>query len=113
MNVLSRVAIATALSLLACGIQYLLWDAIFAPYVWFLFFPTIFLSGWLAGSIGAVSSTIINSVLVQYVFVTPRFEFWPLGKHAALVTLSYAAMGVLLAWFSRSSPRRRRSPAQG
>jgi PAS domain S-box-containing protein/putative nucleotidyltransferase with HDIG domain len=44
-------------------------------------------------------STLINSLLVQYIFVPLRFEFWPIGKHAALVTLSYAAMGVLLAWF--------------
>lgn len=99
MNNYSRIALAAVISSLACGIQLLLWDSVIAPYAWFLFFPTIFLSGWAAGSVGALTSTLINSILVQYAFIPTRFQFLPLGKDAVLVTLSYAAMGALLAWF--------------
>jgi PAS domain S-box-containing protein/putative nucleotidyltransferase with HDIG domain len=94
-----KVLVGATLSLLACGAQLLLWDSVLSPYVWFLFFPTIFLSGWLSGAIGAFASTIMNAFLVQYFFIAPRYTFFPIGKASTAVTFTYLMMGALVAWF--------------
>ncbi len=42
-----RLVLAILLPIVACGIQWLLWNKI-SPFVWFLFFPTVFLVHGLA-----------------------------------------------------------------
>jgi hypothetical protein len=39
-----RLLLALLLPFIACGVQWLLWDAYIKPYVWFLFFPAAFFS---------------------------------------------------------------------
>lgn len=69
-----RLVLAIVLPVVACGIQWLLWERI-GPFVWFLFFPTVFFSAWLGGMAGGLASTVISTALVWYFFIPPQLSW--------------------------------------
>ncbi len=58
--------------LLALGVQWLLWPWI-APYVWFFFYPAVFLAGRLGGYRGGMTATALSIVIVWVCFMPPQF----------------------------------------
>ncbi|MCX7192065.1 MAG: DUF4118 domain-containing protein [Proteobacteria bacterium] len=90
--------LAVLLPLVACTLQWLLWDFI-TPYVWFLFFPAVFFSAWLGGLSGGLTATLISTLLVWYLFIPPVFSF-TLGNSASALTIAmFVFMGSLFAFF--------------
>ncbi len=103
MNSYSRTIAAVALPFLACGVQWSLWQTL-SPFVWFLFFPTVFFSAWLGGMVGGLLSTIISATLVWYVFIPSQFS-WTLKNYSnAYSVIMFLGMGWLFSWvFTRLS----------
>lgn len=94
-----RIGLAILLPFLACGAQWLLWDAWIQPYAWFLFIPAAFFSAWLGGLRGGLAGTAAGALLVWYVYIPPRFS-WELKDAAAgASTVLFVVMGALYAWF--------------
>ena len=90
----ARLAIALALPFVAAAIQWQLWPVI-KPFVWFLFFPTAFLSAWLAGVKGGLGSAAISALIVTYVFLPPQLE-WKLENPGNAWSIAvFVLMGLL------------------
>ncbi len=70
-----RHAFSILLPVVALGIQWVLWSWI-QPFVWFLFFPTVFFSARLGGYRGGLASTAISAVIVWYFFIPPQLSWW-------------------------------------
>lgn len=66
-----RLAIALLPPLVALVVQWALWGLI-QPYVWFLFYPAVFLSSWIGGRRAGMIATVIATVLVWWFFVAPE-----------------------------------------
>ncbi|HLF97672.1 MAG TPA: ATP-binding protein, partial [Methylococcaceae bacterium] len=81
-----RFLIAVLLPGVALGLQWLLWPWI-QPFVWFLFFPTVFASARLGGFVGGLISTALSAGIVWYFFLPPQLSwhmenpanFWSVG----------------------------------
>jgi PAS domain S-box-containing protein len=67
-------AVAIALPLLALALQWMLWPWI-RPFVWFLFFPTVFFSARLGGGRGGLVSTALSAVIVWFFFLPPQLSW--------------------------------------
>lgn len=89
-----RVALALLLPFATCGAQWLFWATI-KPFVWFLFFPTVFFSSRIGGRNAGLVSTAISALLVVYFFIPPQLSFQ--GKNSAHLysVLVFLCMGVL------------------
>lgn len=91
------IALAISLPFLSCGLQWLLWDAI-SPFVWFLFFPTVFFSAWLGGMAGGLPATVLSATLVWYVFIPPQLS-WSINNPNNIYSVGlFIIMGCLFNW---------------
>ncbi len=92
-----RILLALLLPFVTCGVQWLFWS-IFAPFVWFLFFPTVFFSSRIGGKGAGVISTVISAILVVYFFIPPQLSF--IGKTPSNLysVLLFLFMGVLFSY---------------
>lgn len=82
--------------LLALGIQWPFWDY-FDPYVWFLFYPAVFLSSWMGGRRAGLLATVLSTALVWACFLVPEFR---LTRPAVWVSTGlFMAMGFSFAVF--------------
>jgi len=95
----TRLALAILLPFVACGLQWVLWDAYIKPYVWFLFFPAAFFSAWLGGLRGGLAGTVVGALLAWFVFIPPAFSFELKELAAGFSILVFVVMGGLFAWF--------------
>ena len=59
---------------LACAVQWTFWSVL-QPFVWFLFYPAVFLSARIAGLWGGVASTVVSVLLAWYVFMPPMLSW--------------------------------------
>ncbi len=55
-------------------IQYYLWNYL-SPFVWFLFFPTVFFAARFAGLWGGIISATVSTFIVLYLFIPPQFSW--------------------------------------
>lgn len=99
MNAQLRIVFAIIMPFVACGLQWLIWDAYIKPYVWFLFFPTAFFCAWLGGLRGGLVGTLISALLVWYVYIPPQFSFALDNPASAWSIGIFVVMGGLFAWF--------------
>jgi PAS domain S-box-containing protein len=102
---LRRAMLAGAMPLLAFALQWAFWSTI-QPYVWFLFYPAVFLSSWISGLRGGLLATATSTLLVWWFFIPPRFSFLLERPTSAVSLLIFAGMGVL---FSLTHERLRRA----
>ena len=101
----ARWLLAVLSPLLTLALQWLLWPWI-APFVWFLFYPTVFFSARLGGLWGGLASTLLSAGLVWYFFIPPRLS-WALENPSNLYSVGlFLVMGYL---FSDSQERLRRA----
>lgn len=68
------IVLALALPFVTCLVQWLLWP-FFDPFVWFLFFPAVFISAWIGRMREGIAAAIISSLLVWYFFIPPQMSF--------------------------------------
>jgi len=93
-----RLPLAVVLPFVACGMQWLLWEAWIKPYVWFMFFPAAFFSAWLGGLRGGLPATVIGALLVWYVFIPPQFSFELKDAAGGASIALFVVMGGLFAY---------------
>lgn len=86
-------------------IQYELWRYI-DPYVWFLFFPTVFFVARFTGFIGGIIATVVSVLLVWYVFIPPPFSWHIADMHNIFPIIIFLITGF---FFSDSQERLRRA----
>lgn len=97
--------LAVLLPFVALGAQLLLWPWL-SPFVWFLFFPTVFFSARLGGLRGGLLSTLISSAIVWYFFIPPRFSWAMENPFNAYSVIVFLVMGYL---FSETHERLHRA----
>lgn len=92
-----RMLLALLLPFVTCGVQWLFWS-VFAPFVWFLFFPTVFFSSRIGGKSAGVISTVISAILVVYFFIPPHLSFVGKTPSNLYSVLLFLFMGVLFSY---------------
>ena len=69
-----KLGLAILLPFFTLAVQTLFWEAV-RPYAWFLFYPTVFFSGWIGGRLGGVISTLFSVGIVKWFFMAPGHTF--------------------------------------
>ncbi len=103
----ARILLALLPPLLAAGLQLLFWDKI-QPFIWFLFYPAVFLSSWIGGLRGAVPATLLAAFLAVFCFVPPRFAFPKESGRFHYSVAVFLLMGGLFGQFHQRLARARR-----
>ncbi|MBK5276195.1 MAG: DUF4118 domain-containing protein [Desulfuromonadales bacterium] len=91
------VALALLLPFITCWVQWQFWS-IFTPFVWFLFFPTVFFSSRIGGKSAGLVSTAISAVLVVYFFIPPQLSFALKNPHNLYSVVVFLIMGYLFSY---------------
>lgn len=95
----TRLTIALTLPIVTAVAQQICWDYI-SPYVWFLFYPTVFFSALLTGLYGGALATTISALIVWYFFIPPRLSF-AVSRPGDVVSIAgFLLTGVLFSVFS-------------
>ncbi len=100
-----RLLLSLLLPFLALAAQWLLWPWI-KPFVWFLFFPTVFFSARLGGLRGGLASTVLSAGIVWYFFIPPQMSWAMENPNNFWSVLLFLIMGGL---FSDTQERLRRA----
>jgi PAS domain S-box-containing protein len=80
----------------ALTLQLLLWPLI-DPYVWFLFYPAVFVSSWMGGFGAGLKASAISVALVFYFFVPPEHSFVGKDVKQLFPASVFLGMGVMFA----------------
>jgi signal transduction histidine kinase/CheY-like chemotaxis protein len=86
--------LAILIPFVALGLQLLLWDFI-SPFVWFLFFPAVFISARFGRLRGGLISTVISTLFVVYFFISPRFSWAVVNPYNLFSVGMFLVMGYL------------------
>jgi PAS domain S-box-containing protein len=78
--------------------QFLLWPWL-NPFAWFLFYPAIVFSSWIAGKWGGVLSTLLSAALVCTLFLPPN-SFGANSFRTVVSAGIFIGMGVLLGFLN-------------
>ena len=90
-----RLVLAILLPFLGLALQWVLWPWI-APFVWFLFFPTVFFSARLGGLWGGLASTVLSAGMVWFFFIPPQLS-WAMDNPSNLYSVGmFLVMGYLI-----------------
>ena len=80
---------------LACAVQWTFWSVL-QPFVWFLFYPAVFLSARIAGLWGGVASTAVSVLLAWYVFMPPMLSWRMEAPNQIASVLVFLVVGYLI-----------------
>ncbi len=69
------------------------------PFVWFLFYPAVFISAWIGGRRIGLVATGLSTLLVWWFFVPPEHSFLKPDLHYLFPAGVFAATGVLFSVF--------------
>ncbi|HJV36741.1 PAS domain-containing protein [Geomonas sp.] len=100
---------AVALPFATCLVQWLLWGYL-KPFVWFLFYPTIFFSSRIGGKASGIVSTLVSALLVIYFFIPPQLSLLVKNPNTLVSVLVFIAMGII---FSYTNERLAKAELQG
>ena len=89
-----RLITAMVIPLAAFVLQWIFWDSI-QPYVWFLFYPAVFLSSWIGGKKAGLTATALSTVIVWWFFIPQRYSFSLERPASAVAIMIFSGMGVL------------------
>ncbi len=106
-----RRAVAALLPVAACVVQWLCWPVI-VPFVWFLFYPTVFLSSWLGGYASGVAATFLSTGLVWWFFMAPVHTLLKPRPGAYINAAAFIGMGFLFSYFHERLHRARHEAAE-
>lgn len=93
-----RLALAMLPPLVAIALQYLIWPLI-QPFAWFLFYPAVFLSSWIAGLRGGMTATLVSAIVVWWAFVPPRHAWIKEDLRFVLSGAVYISIGCFFSFF--------------
>lgn len=93
-----RPALATLVPFGALALQEAFWPAI-RPYVWFLFYPAVFVSSWIGGLWPGLAATGISAAIVLWFFIPPEHSFIKESPQSLLSVAVFVGMGVLFSVF--------------
>ncbi|NTV73175.1 MAG: DUF4118 domain-containing protein [Holophaga sp.] len=93
-----RSILAALLPAAACFLQWLCWPVI-VPFVWFLFYPTVFLSSWLGGFASGLAATFLSTGLVWWFFMEPVHTLLKPRPGAYVNAAAFICMGLLFSYF--------------
>ena len=82
----------------AFALQWLFWDYI-NPFVWFLFYPAVFLSSWLGGRVAGLLATILCVTIVWWFFIPPEHTFVKDHLGYLFPAAVFVGIGVLFSLF--------------
>jgi PAS domain-containing protein len=94
---LLRPLLALLTPFVALVLQWLLWGLI-QPHVWFLFYPTIFVSSWIGGRRFGLIATTVSAFLVWWFFLRPDNSLTIESRYLFSVGV-FLATGVAFAYF--------------
>jgi len=95
-----RPLLASLLPVLACLLQWLCWPVI-TPFVWFLFYPVVFISSWLGGFAAGLAATGLSVALVWWFFLPPVHLLLKPAPATYLNAAMFMGMGWLFSHFHR------------
>src|SRR5574340_928760 len=95
---LLRQTLALLPPLVAAAVQWLFWSYI-QPYVWFLFYPAVFVSSWIGGLGAGLRATLLATALVWWFFIPPAHAFLKHDLRYLCPATVFIAMGVLFSMF--------------
>ncbi|MFM8442597.1 MAG: PAS domain-containing protein [Methylococcus sp.] len=93
-----KMAMAVLSPFVALAFQLSLWTWV-QPFIWFFFYPAVFISAWLGGLVGGMASTAISIALVVYFFVPPIHDFAIDDSRHLIVFGMFGLMGTVFAFF--------------
>jgi PAS domain S-box-containing protein len=99
-NTVFRSTLAALIPLGAAILQSLCWPVI-QPFVWFLFYPAVFLSSWVGGFVPGLAASLLSVGLVWWQFMEPVHVLLKPRPAVYLNAAMFLAMGVLFAYFNR------------
>jgi PAS domain S-box-containing protein len=85
---------AALLPLFAWALQWHYWTFL-QPFVWFLFYPAVFVSSWAGGLLSGVGATMTSIVIVWYAFMVPPMSFAMPTPGNLFSALLFALMGFM------------------
>ncbi len=89
-----RPIIALMIPLLALLLQWLLWSSI-QPFVWFLFYPAVFVSSWIGGKRAGFAATALSALIVWWFFISPQHSFALEQPAVAFTIIIFVCTGIL------------------
>ncbi|MBI3130199.1 MAG: response regulator [Acidobacteria bacterium] len=104
-------AAALAAPFLACALQIVLWPQV-KPFAWFLFYPTVFFSSWIAGFWPGLGATALSTFLAWWYFFRPENFLHPEQPFPFASLLMFLFMGFLFS-FTHGRLRRATLKLQG
>jgi len=69
------------------------------PFVWFLFYPAVFLAPWLGGMVAGIGATLLSTGLVWWFFMEPMHTLLKPRPGVYINAAMFTAMGMLFAYF--------------
>jgi diguanylate cyclase (GGDEF)-like protein/PAS domain S-box-containing protein len=88
-----RFVVALLPPFVALAVQLALWSLI-TPYVWFLFFPAMFVSSWIGGRKTGLLATALAASIVWVVFVSPRGDLVKGSPRELFPVVVFGLMGL-------------------
>lgn len=85
------------LPFITCWVQWHFWS-VFKPFVWFLFYPTVFFSSRIGGKFAGIISTAISALLVVYFFIPPQLSFAGKNINNLYSVAVFLLMGVMFSY---------------
>jgi len=92
-----RTVAALLFPFITCWVQWQFWT-VFKPFVWFLFFPTVFFSSRIGGKFVGLVSTVISALLVVYFFIPPQLSFAEKNSNNLYSVVVFVIMGTLFSY---------------
>ena len=93
-----RPLLATLPLLAAFLLQQLLWSYI-TPYVWFRFYPAVFLSSWIGGLRFGILTTLLSTIMVWWYFIPPEHSFIKEQATNLFPATVFIFMGIIFSLF--------------
>lgn len=89
---------------IACAIQWVFWDK-FQPFIWFLFYPSVFFSAQIGGRRGGIAATLISVLLAVFFFTEPIFSFQISRLNTLYSVVVFILMGFLFSGLQENIKR--------
>ena len=86
--------LAILIPFIGLGLQWVFWQYI-SPFVWFLFFPAVFISAKLGRLKGGLVSTVLSALMVVYFFMPPQLSWEVKNPYNLFSVAMFVIMGYL------------------
>ena len=86
--------LAILIPFIGLGLQWVFWQYI-SPFVWFLFFPAVFISAKLGRLKGGLVSTVLSALMVVYFFMPPQLSWEVKNPYNLFSVVMFVIMGYL------------------